>query len=166
MPPIDAGSEFEAFYRARSDEARRYAATILARRAGEELEDALQTSWTRAWKAWDQADPQRRDAWFFRIVRNCCLDVHRRHRPTEQLDEVRLPGVDHIDPVVDAVDAKRSLSVLQHLKPALRETLWLREVMELSYAEIAELQDVPIGTVMSRLHAGRKKLARLLKDRL
>ena len=44
-----------------------------------------------------------------------------------------------------------------------REILWLREVMEMSYAEIAEVQDVPIGTVMSRLHAARRKAAAVLR---
>jgi DNA-directed RNA polymerase specialized sigma24 family protein len=44
----------------------------------------------------------------------------------------------------------------------LREVLWLREVMDLSYAEIAKVQHVPVGTVMSRLHAARRKAGRLL----
>nr|MBA2750649.1 RNA polymerase subunit sigma [Actinomycetota bacterium] len=55
--------------------------------------------------------------------------------------------------------------LLQGLSAPLREVLWLREVMDLTYAEIAEVQGVPIGTVMSRLHAARKKAARLLGKR-
>jgi len=163
MPTPDPGHDFEAFYRDRAGDARKYAATILAQQATRELDDALQEAWARAWRAWDQADPARREAWFFRIVRNCCLDVHRRDRPTDPLDEARLPGVDLTDPIISRLDARRSIEVLAHLKPPLREALWLREAMDLSYAEIAEVQGVPIGTVMSRLHAARKRMARLLR---
>ena len=46
------------------------------------------------------------------------------------------------------------------LSPALRETLWLREVLALSYAEIARRQGIPVGTVMSRLHAARLQARR------
>lgn len=163
MPQPDAESEFEAFYRDRADAARRYAATILAQRADTHLDDALQNAWARAWKSWDRCDPERRDAWFFRIVRNCSLDVHRRVRPTDPIDDADLPTVDLAEPVVSRLDARRALDVLHTLKPHLREVLWLREAMGLSYAEIAEVQDVPIGTVMSRLHTARKRMAKLLR---
>ncbi|HEX2063686.1 MAG TPA: sigma factor-like helix-turn-helix DNA-binding protein, partial [Acidimicrobiales bacterium] len=53
--------------------------------------------------------------------------------------------------------------LLQKLPAPLREVLWLREVMDLSYAEIAEVQRVPVGTVMSRLHSARRKASRLLR---
>lgn len=155
---------FEAFYRSRAGDARRYAAAILSQRAVVDLDDALQDAWARAWRAWDQADPQRREAWFFRIVRNCCLDVHRRQKATEVLDETQLPGVDLIEPVAGRLDARRTIEILSELKPPLREAIWLREAMDLTYAEIAALQDVPIGTVMSRLYTARKRLARLLGD--
>lgn len=163
MAHPDAADEFEAFYRQRAQDARRYAAAILAQRAPRDLDDALQNAWARAWKAWDQADPQRREAWFFRIVRNCCLDVHRRSRPTEPLEEHHLPAVDLVEPVVERLDAGRALEALTRLKPHLREALWLREVGELTYAEIAEVQDVPIGTVMSRLHTARRRMVRMLR---
>lgn len=136
--------------------------TILAQRAAAELDDVLQDAWARAWRAWEQADPARRDAWFFRIVRNCCLDAHRRRRPTEPLEEAHAPVIDLTEPLISRLDARRTIEVLNHLKPALREALWLREAMDLSYAEIAEVQGVPIGTVMSRLHTARKRLARIL----
>lgn len=163
MPGADAASDFEAFYRERATDARRYAATILAQRAAFDLDDALQDAWARAWKAWAQADPARRDAWFFRIVRNCCLDVHRRSRPTEPLEDAHAPAIDLTEPVASRLDARRTIEVLTQLKAPLREALWLREAMGLSYAEIAEVQEVPIGTVMSRLHTARKRMARLLR---
>lgn len=162
VPGADAASEFEAFYRDRAADARRYAATILAQRAALDLDDALQDAWARAWRAWDQGDPARREAWFFRIVRNCCLDVHRRARPTEPLDDADVPVLDLTEPLINRLEARRTIEVLARLKTPLREALWLREAMGLSYAEIAEVQEVPIGTVMSRLHAARKRMARLL----
>lgn len=154
--------DFEAYYRERAGDARRYAATILAGRASNDLDDALQTAWSRAWAAWPTADPARRDAWFFRIVRNCSIDAHRRSRPTEPIDEATLPSVDTIEPVIRRLDAHRTLAILDRLSPPLREALWLREALELTYADIAAVQGVPVGTVMSRLHAARRKLVKLL----
>src|SRR6185369_3559043 len=52
--------------------------------------------------------------------------------------------------------------VLDTLPPAFREAVWLRDVEDLAYAEIAQVLDVPIGTVMSRISRGR----RLLQDAL
>jgi RNA polymerase sigma-70 factor (ECF subfamily) len=51
---------------------------------------------------------------------------------------------------------------LDALPPAFREAVWLRDVEEFSYAEIARMLEIPIGTVMSRISRGR----RLLHDRL
>jgi RNA polymerase sigma-70 factor (ECF subfamily) len=49
-------------------------------------------------------------------------------------------------------------AALEHLPPEFREVLVLREFEELSYKEIARITDLPIGTVMSRLARGRKRL--------
>jgi RNA polymerase sigma-70 factor (ECF subfamily) len=64
---------------------------------------------------------------------------------------------------VAQVDAAETLTVLQRLPLPQREALWLREVAMLSYAEIARVQDVPLGTVMSRLHKARRKAAKLIE---
>jgi RNA polymerase sigma-70 factor, ECF subfamily len=80
------------------------------------------------------------------------------------LDDVDLPSTPPPEDVVpDACDTRALTRLLDRLAPPLRESLLLREVMELSYAEIAHLQGVPIGTVMSRLHAARRKMAKLLR---
>ena len=67
--------------------------------------------------------------------------------------------------MVTALALASAWVLLQRLSPPLREVLWLREVMGLSYAEIAEVQDVPVGTVMSRLHSARKRAVRLVGKR-
>jgi RNA polymerase sigma-70 factor, ECF subfamily len=57
------------------------------------------------------------------------------------------------------------LDLLRKLPTALRETLWLREVGDLTYGEIAAVLDIAVGTVMSRLHNARKRLSRRLRPR-
>src|SRR5205823_1352620 len=76
---------FEAFHREIGTDAARYAATILGPRRLDLLEDVLQESWASAWRSWDTSDPEHRSAWFFRIVRNACIDQHRKHVATDQL---------------------------------------------------------------------------------
>jgi RNA polymerase sigma-70 factor, ECF subfamily len=152
---------FEELYRRRGDDALRYATAILG---VDDARDACQDAWLRVWRAWGSADPARLDAWAFRIVRNCCIDRRRSRRPTDELNEAQLPAVLSTDDVVpDQLDAASAMPLLAKLPKPFREILWLREVMELSYAEIAEVQEVPIGTVMSRLHAARRKAATILR---
>lgn len=157
---------YEAAYRDLSEAAARYAAVILGPQQRSVLPDVLQDAWARAWAAWPPTEIERRDAWLLRIVRNRCLDEHRRGRRwaarmVEVADMAAMPAID--DPVSDAL-ADDAMRMLGQLSPPLREALWLRAVEDRSYAEIAALQDVPIGTVMSRLHAARARLARQLRQ--
>lgn len=153
-------STFEGYHRQRHRDTLRYATAIVG---PDRAEDACQEAWLRAWRAWGKAEVDHVDAWVLRIVRNCCLDRVRSTRPTLALSADELPLVPPIDDaVLDFVQAEESCRLLQQLPAQLREVLWLREVIDLSYAQIAEVQQVPIGTVMSRLHAARKKAARLL----
>jgi RNA polymerase sigma-70 factor, ECF subfamily len=152
---------FEEFYESRSSGMRRYAGTILG--TGE-ADDACQDAWLRIWRAWGTADPDRLDAWAFRIVRNCCLDRRRGAKPTVPLVEMALPHVPSPeDMVASRLDAVQATAVLSELPLPQREALWLREAAMMSYAEIAEVQGIPMGTVMSRLHKARRKALKLLK---
>jgi RNA polymerase sigma-70 factor, ECF subfamily len=155
---------FEEFHAGRATDALRYAAAIIGLR---EAEDACQEAWLRIWRSWGQADPERLDAWAFRIVRNCALDRGRsrsRTQAIEPLGEHDPPARDGVEDVVlPRVEAEGALRLLAQLSLPLREALWLREVGGLSYAEIADVQAVSIGTVMSRLHAARKRMARQLQ---
>jgi RNA polymerase sigma-70 factor (ECF subfamily) len=156
---------FEDFHARRAGDALRYAAAIVGSR---EAEDACQEAWLRIWRAWGRSDPDRLDAWAFRIVRNCALDrgrSQRRTRSTEPLGEIDPPApVEVEDVVMPRIEAEGALRLLGQLSMPLRETLWLREVGGLTYAEIAEVQSVSLGTVMSRLHAARKRVARHLSQ--
>jgi RNA polymerase sigma-70 factor (ECF subfamily) len=155
---------FEAFYERTQLNTLRYAAAIIGVL---DAEDACQDAWLRVWRAWGTAEPERLDAWVFRIVRNACLD---RFRSKRRSDAATGAAVDDlVDPLsVEELVAQRASEspaerAMSRLSPPLREALWLREVMGLSYAEIAQVQDIPVGTVMSRLHGARRKAARWLR---
>src|SRR4051812_25432104 len=109
--------------------------------------------------------------WLLRIVTNAALDSGRkkRRRPALRLDDA-LPGGSESarddDPAagLHRDDLRRRLDdALDRLSPATRSTFVLFAEAELSYKEIAACQDVPVGTVMSRLHYARQKLQSYLE---
>ena len=113
--------------------------------------------------------------WLFQIVRNRVVDLYRRrkirrHDSLDATDHEGQPYLELIDATVDPErDASRSelrvriLQALDELSHIQREILVLRDYQDLSYAEIAETLDIPIGTVMSRLHGARKRLRQKLQ---
>lgn len=154
---------FEDFHQMRAKHALHYARAILGSDAAE---DVCQEAWLKAWRAWGAADPAKLDSWLLAIVRNCCYERLRSTRPTAVLEaDAGLPAASHEDVVIAALELAAAWVLLQKLSPPLREALWLREIMDLSYAEIADVQQVPVGTVMSRLHAARRRAARLVAAR-
>ena len=157
---MNRDTEFRDFYLHHEEAAKRYATTILGPRRLAEVPDVVQNAWIRAWRSWEDADPVRREAWFFRIVRNCSLDRHRVRREQVLADGYDVPLDVDFDGALRWDEALRLMSTL----PAhLRETLWLRAVRDMSYDEIAEVLSIPVGTVMSRLHSARRKLAKRLR---
>jgi RNA polymerase sigma-70 factor (ECF subfamily) len=150
---------FEDFHQTRSGAALRYARTIVGR---DGAEDACQEAWLRAWRAWGTADLARLDAWLRAIVRNCCLDSISRRNATRPVDEGDLPLASAAeDLALSGIDLAVLRAHLLRLPQPLRDALWLREIGDLSYAEIASHQHIPLGTVMSRLHAARSRARRL-----
>jgi RNA polymerase sigma factor (sigma-70 family) len=159
-------------------ERHRQAAFLFALQLLRDRDDALdvtQDALLRFLSTLDRFDASRPvRPWLFRIVRNCARDWQRRRkvRRAESLssgsgdEETTLEIPDpSVDPVRDAEQAQLRRQVwaaLHQLSEAHREILVLRDYQDLSYAEIADVLAIPIGTVMSRLHAARSSLRTIL----
>jgi len=108
-------------------------------------------------------------AWLLAIVRNMAHTWRGRHRAdasaTEFDETVHSAAMtdDHPESQLSRSDAREALAhALDHLPPDFREVIVLREIEGLSYKEISEVVDVPVGTIMSRLSRARKRLQEAL----
>lgn len=111
--------------------------------------------------------------WLARVTRNLLIDHYRRTRMERATDSIedQLPMLEQrgaLEARTDAMLAGREAGellqgALARLSPELRETVILRDIEELEYREIAQVLNVPEGTVKSRLNRGRAELARLLR---
>ena len=111
--------------------------------------------------------------WLTRLTRNLLIDHYRRtrmERATESIeDQVKVleettAMLSRTDGMLAGREASEVLQAgLQKLSPELRETVILRDLEELEYREIAQVLNVPEGTVKSRLNRGRAELARVLR---
>jgi len=143
---------------------RRYALTLC--RDADTADELVQEACARALAAPARDDAAPFLAWMFTILRNLWFDRLRR-KQTEgvvmDIDEMIAPPA--IGGEDERVDARRTLDRVQQafdrLPDAQRELMLLVCVEELSYKEAAELTDVPIGTVMSRLARARLRVAQL-----
>ncbi|MFK7886347.1 MAG: RNA polymerase sigma factor [Gammaproteobacteria bacterium] len=101
--------------------------------------------------------------WFFRVVRNRCIDLLRQRRSVDATAEDIIDSAGGPDQLVEAQQRDAAIvRALQSLPTAQRETIVLRDYLDLSYAEIAGILDVPKGTIMSRLHRSRLALKEAL----
>src|SRR5690348_1935081 len=134
-----------------------------------DAEDVVQEAYLRAHRffaGFRGTDPR---PWLLAIVRNTAFSMRRRDRTavltTEFCDELHSEGVAEAGPATD-LDRRETAATVQAALDALlapfREVLVLREMQDLSYDEIAKIVRAPIGTVMSRIARGRKKLEQLL----
>lgn len=136
--------------------------------------DAVHDAYLRAARACDSYAGGNARAWWLAIVRNCCLarlGARGKERLNVAIDdnpeaaERWLPHAEANEVEEQADGAKRRQLMAMHLRnlPAMfREVLVLREIEELSYREIADVLETPIGTVMSRLARGRALLQKAL----
>jgi RNA polymerase sigma-70 factor, ECF subfamily len=135
-----------------------------------DAQDAVQDAVLRALRHFEGYRDGDARAWLLAIVRNCCLTWQRRHRN----DRAAAPLVEESTLVSDGHEtdsraiARSERAAIERavgtLPTEFREVIVLREVQDLSYREISDIVGVPIGTVMSRLSRGRKRLAVLLGD--
>lgn len=158
-----------------------YRTALRMTRSEAEAEDLVQETYIRAFRFRHQFTPGTNlKAWLFRILTNTFINQYRRKaaRPDEtELDDVEesilyrhmrdvSPGSASPDPEAELIDNTLSSEVkdaLEALPEKFRTTLLL-DVEGFAYKEIAEMLDIPIGTVMSRLHRGRKFLQKRLYD--
>jgi RNA polymerase sigma factor (sigma-70 family) len=145
---------------------RRFARS-LARDAAD-ADDLVQTSLERALKARGQWQPGTRlDSWMYRIVRNCWIDEGRARTRRGQTFVPEEAGNDVADPAHEEIERRGDLHdvgrAMETLSPEQREVIALVLVQGLAYKEAAEVLDIPIGTLTSRLTRGRQALVRLLE---
>jgi RNA polymerase sigma-70 factor (ECF subfamily) len=109
-------------------------------------------------------DPGKVKSWLFTTLYREFISNRRREKrwPTEDLADVEdeLPAA--MPDVVDVLDAGQVMSALQSLDEAFRVPLMLFYLQQHSYEEIAQILEIPVGTVMSRLSRGKQKLQRSL----
>lgn len=145
-----------------------------------DAEDLVQETFIKAWRSYGTfQEGTNLRAWLFRIMTNTFINKYnaQQRRPQEtEMDEVeelflfrRLGAFDQSKMAQSAEDQMLELFTDDEVKGALEELpemfrlpVLLSDVDGFSYKEIAEMLDVPIGTVMSRLHRGRKMMQKLL----
>jgi len=159
-----------------------YSAALRMTRNPSDAEDLVQETYLRAYRGFGgfQAGTNLK-AWLYRILTNTYINMYRakKRRPEEtELDEVedlylyrRLGGLEAAtmgrsaeDELMDWFTEAEIKEALEDLPEQFRIAVLLADVEGFSYKEIAEILDVPIGTVMSRLHRGRTGLQKRLYD--
>jgi RNA polymerase sigma-70 factor (ECF subfamily) len=147
-----------------------------------DAEDLMQETFTKAWRAFDsyQQGTNLR-AWLFRILTNTYINKYNSQlrKPVEtELDEVeelylfkRLGAFDQSQLSKSAEDQMLEMftddevkNAIEELPESFRIPLLMSDVEGFSYKEIAEILEIPIGTVMSRLHRGRKAMQKMLYE--
>ena len=136
-------------------------------RSPADADDLTQMTVERALRSRDQWQPGTRlDSWVYRIMRNLWIDTVRargrreRHEaPAEEADAV---GEDPRDAIETSIELQRAMAAMQRLPDEQREVVSLILIEGFGYREVAELLDLPIGTVSSRLVRGRTALLQML----
>jgi RNA polymerase sigma-70 factor (ECF subfamily) len=157
-----------------------YSAALRMTRNKSDAEDLVQETYLRAYRGYGnfEAGTNLR-AWLFRILTNTYINSYRakQRRPQEtELNEVedlylyrKIAGVDQAsrsaeDTLFDMFTDDEVKAALENLPEQFRLPVLLADVEQFSYKEIAGMLDIPIGTVMSRLHRGRKAMQKALAD--
>ena len=163
---------------------RAYALALRVLKDEERARDAVQEGFLKAYT--NLAKFEGRSSfytWLYRLVMNTCLDMKRRDKSDREVewDETRPgdpasapeaealggQGAGHAGPAreLDRSELRKQIAeAIAQLPGEARETLLLREVDGLTYAEIAEALSIPKGTVMSRLHYARKRMQQILTE--
>jgi RNA polymerase sigma-70 factor (ECF subfamily) len=145
----------------------------------EEAEDLVQETYARAFRSWRSFTPgTNMRAWLFRILTNLNLDRGRRIQRTPDMQPLEesdyylanklasAGGEDVLDQerVVERLSQDSVVKALADVSPQFRDVVVLVDIGDFTYADAAQILDVPIGTVMSRLHRGRRALKQKLAE--
>jgi RNA polymerase sigma-70 factor (ECF subfamily) len=159
-----------------------YSAALRMTRNPADAEDLVQETYLKAYRGFGgYQDGTNLKAWLYRILTNTFINQYRakKRRPDEsELDEVedlylyrRLGGLEAAragrsaeDELMDYFTDSEVKEAIESLPEQFRLAVLLADVEGFSYKEIAEILDIPIGTVMSRLHRGRKALQKKLYE--
>jgi RNA polymerase sigma-70 factor, ECF subfamily len=162
-----------------SDQVYRVARRIAGSR--EEAEDLVQQTYERAFRSWKQYTPGTNlRAWLLRILTNLNIDKGRRQQRTPQTTSLDNEAGDYYlynklesqvpdenpdeERVLEKLSQDSIVDALAEVPHDFRDVIVLVDIGEFSYADAAQILDIPIGTVMSRLHRGRRILKKNLAD--
>jgi RNA polymerase sigma-70 factor (ECF subfamily) len=145
----------------------------------EEAEDLVQETYARAFRAWRSFEPGTNlRAWLFRILTNLNIDRGRRvqrspdMQPLEETDYFLYNKLEESTSdqntderrVVERLSQNDAVAALADLPHDFRDVVLLVDLADFTYSDAAQILDIPIGTVMSRLHRGRRMLKRSLAE--
>jgi RNA polymerase sigma-70 factor, ECF subfamily len=145
----------------------------------EEAEDLVQETYARAFRSWQSFTPgTNMRAWLLRILTNLNLDRGRRIQRTPDLQPLEesdyylanklasAGGEEVLDQerVVERLSQDAVVDALADIPPQFRDVVVLVDIGDFSYADAAQILDIPIGTVMSRLHRGRRALKQRMAE--
>ena len=161
-----------------SDQVYRVARRLVGTR--EEAEDLVQQTYERAFRSWRQFTPgTNMRAWLLRILTNLNIDRGRRQQRSPQTTSLDTEAGDYFlynkleaqspdgadeDRVLERLSQDSIVDALAEVPHDFRDVIVLVDIGDFSYADAAQILDIPIGTVMSRLHRGRRILKKNLAD--
>ncbi len=160
-----------------ADQVYRVARRLVSSR--EEAEDLVQETYARAFRSWQSYTPgTNMRAWLLRILTNLNIDRGRKQQrtpdaqPLEEGDYFLYNRMEQTSgtPAEERIDQKLSqdtiVTALSAVPHDFRDVIVLVDIGDFSYADAAQILDIPVGTVMSRLHRGRRILKRELAERV
>jgi RNA polymerase sigma-70 factor, ECF subfamily len=162
-----------------SDQVYRVARRLVGSR--EEAEDLVQQTYERAFRSWKQFTPGTNlRAWLLRILTNLNIDRGRRQQRTPQTTTLDNEAGDYFlynkleaqvpeenpdeERVIEKLSQDSIVDALAEVPHDFRDVIVLVDIGEFSYADASQILDIPMGTVMSRLHRGRRILKKNLAD--
>ena len=161
---LEYEAQFESLYEQYADDVLRMAYFYLADR--HKAEDVCQDVFVKLYTHGKSIEPGREKAWLLRVTVNCCRDLWRgawlrRVVLGAPVLEMIPDGNDEIEKREEKAELMRAVN---KLPTVFRETVLLHYYQGLGIAEIAQMLDLPEGTISSRLSRARKKLEVLLKE--